>query len=143
MSDDFTPTGEGRQLLAAEYVLGVLDAAQRGDAKRLLAQDPAFAAEVTFWEERLGGLTSEVLPVTPARAGLEPDQYGVGSRSPSRRSLEQPVVLALVGFCFRGPRRGLAGRRLFRSRFVSARSASGDAGCQRPNRLCRSHRPGP
>lgn len=65
MSDDFTPTGEGRQLLAAEYVLGVLDAAQRDDAKRLLAQDPAFAAEVTFWEERLGGLTSEVPPVIP------------------------------------------------------------------------------
>ena len=65
MSDDFTPTGEGRQLLAAEYVLGVLDAAQRDDAKRLLVQDPAFAAEVTFWEERLGGLTSEVTPVVP------------------------------------------------------------------------------
>ena len=65
MSDDPTPTGEDRQLLAAEYVLGVLDGAQRGDAKRLLAQDPAFAAEVTFWEERLGGLTSEVPPITP------------------------------------------------------------------------------
>jgi len=65
MSDDFTPTGEGRQLLAAEYVLGVLDAAQRDDAKRLLVQDPAFAAEVTFWEERLGGLTSAVTPVVP------------------------------------------------------------------------------
>lgn len=65
MTDDRTIAGEDGQSLAAEYVLGVLDAGKRREAERLLQQDPAFAAEVTFWEERLGGLANEVAPVTP------------------------------------------------------------------------------
>ncbi|HET7680042.1 MAG TPA: anti-sigma factor [Xanthobacteraceae bacterium] len=65
MSDDPTITGDGRQSLAAEYVLGVLDAGQRRAAERRLTEDPAFAAEVAFWEERLGGLANEVTPVPP------------------------------------------------------------------------------
>ncbi len=39
--------------LAAEYVLGVLDGAERADAERQLADDPAFAAAVDRWRERL------------------------------------------------------------------------------------------
>jgi anti-sigma-K factor RskA len=65
MSDDLTITGENGQTLAAEYVLGVLDAGQRREAERRLAQDPAFAAEVAFWEGRLGALANEVSPMTP------------------------------------------------------------------------------
>lgn len=65
MSDDPTITAENGQPLAAEYVLGVLDAGARREAERRLAQDPAFAAEVDYWEERLGGLASEVAPVAP------------------------------------------------------------------------------
>lgn len=65
MSDERTITGEADRLLAAEYVLGVLDATQRRDAERRLGADPAFAAEVVFWEERLGGLAAEVPPIAP------------------------------------------------------------------------------
>lgn len=65
MSDDPTNAGENGQSLAAEYVLGVLDAGQRRAAERQRAEDPAFAAEVAFWEERLGVLAGEVTPVTP------------------------------------------------------------------------------
>lgn len=65
MSDDPTITGEDEHSLAAEYVLGVLDAGQRRAAERRLAEDPAFAAEVAFWEDRLGPLANEVPPVTP------------------------------------------------------------------------------
>src|SRR6476620_6110881 len=65
MSDDPTITGEDGHSLAAEYVLGVLDAGERRAAERRLAQDAAFAAEVAFWEERLGPLANEVPPVTP------------------------------------------------------------------------------
>jgi anti-sigma-K factor RskA len=64
MSDDPTITGEDGNSLAAEYVLGVLDAGQRRAAEQRLARDPAFAREVAFWEERLGGLATEVRPVT-------------------------------------------------------------------------------
>jgi anti-sigma-K factor RskA len=65
MSDDPTMTGENGPSLAAEYVLGVLDAEARRAAEQRLATDRAFAAEVAFWEERLGGLAQEVTPVTP------------------------------------------------------------------------------
>jgi anti-sigma-K factor RskA len=56
--DDGTP-------LAAEYVLGVLDAGQRRGFERRLAQEPALRPEVEYWEHRLGGLASEVKPVEP------------------------------------------------------------------------------
>jgi anti-sigma-K factor RskA len=65
MSDDPTITGDDGQSLAAEYVLGVLDAEHRLAAELRLTRDPAFAAEVTFWENRLGGLADGVAPVTP------------------------------------------------------------------------------
>ena len=65
MSDDRTITGEDGQSLAAEYVLGVLDAQQRREAEQRLIRDPAFASEVAFWEQRLGGLAGEVRSITP------------------------------------------------------------------------------
>jgi anti-sigma-K factor RskA len=66
MSDDPTiDPAEGNQLLAAEYVLGVLGTEERRDVERRLAQEPALAREVAFWEERLGGLAAAVAPVPP------------------------------------------------------------------------------
>jgi anti-sigma-K factor RskA len=65
MSDEPTITGEDGHSLAAEYVLGVLDADGRRRAERRLTRDFTFAAEVAFWEERLGVLAHEVTPVTP------------------------------------------------------------------------------
>ncbi|HZS64388.1 MAG TPA: anti-sigma factor [Xanthobacteraceae bacterium] len=65
MSDDPTITGEDGDFTAAEYVLGVLDAARRREAEQRLSRDPAFAAEVAFWEERFGALTRDVRPIPP------------------------------------------------------------------------------
>jgi anti-sigma-K factor RskA len=76
---------EGMGLTAAEYVLGVLDAAQRGAAERRIDRDPAFAREVAFWEERLGGLAAAVPEVAPARrlwSRIE-DQIGNAGRAGS------------------------------------------------------------
>ena len=56
---------EGERLTAAEYVLGVLGAAERRQALQRLAHDEAFASEVAFWEERLGVLADAVAPVAP------------------------------------------------------------------------------
>ncbi|MGD9503076.1 MAG: anti-sigma factor [Methyloceanibacter sp.] len=67
MSDTGKRDNEGMGLTAAEYVLGVLDAAQRGAAERRIGRDPAFAREVAFWEERLGGLAASVPEVAPPR----------------------------------------------------------------------------
>jgi hypothetical protein len=51
--------------LAAEYVLGTLDADERAQAHSLLAVDEAFAAKVKVWERRLGELHLMVEPVEP------------------------------------------------------------------------------
>jgi hypothetical protein len=51
--------------LAAEYVLGTLDADERATARNMLATDEAFAAKVKAWERRLGELHLMVEPVDP------------------------------------------------------------------------------
>ena len=62
MSD---PRDEARDLNAAEHVLGGEDAAARMASRTRLLDDPAFAADVAAWEERLGPLGEDVAPVTP------------------------------------------------------------------------------
>lgn len=56
---------DDRTGLAAEYVLGTLDAAEREQAEAYLESDPAFAALVQNWERRLGELHAMVDPVPP------------------------------------------------------------------------------
>lgn len=51
--------------LAADYVLGVLDAAARARAAERIATDPAFRAEVEAWEDRLSPMIAEVAPAAP------------------------------------------------------------------------------
>jgi len=52
-----------RDVLAGEYVLGVLDAGERRHAEQLIDTDTAFAREVTVWENRLVSLTEEIAPI--------------------------------------------------------------------------------
>jgi anti-sigma-K factor RskA len=47
---------ENDDALAAEYVLGVLDLAERAEAEARIKRDPAFAALVSNWEARFAGL---------------------------------------------------------------------------------------
>jgi len=54
--------------LAAEYVLGTLDAAEAEAARDRIAASPGFAAEVRAWEDRLMPLTVLVAPVPPPEA---------------------------------------------------------------------------
>jgi anti-sigma-K factor RskA len=61
-------TAEERDLLAAEYVLGTLDAAARPVVAASLATDAALAADVAAWERRLGPLFEDAVPVEPAPA---------------------------------------------------------------------------
>ncbi|HVV95330.1 MAG TPA: anti-sigma factor [Hyphomicrobiales bacterium] len=58
----------GQDLLAAEYVIGVLDAAGRRRAEARLATDEAFARAVEAWEARLAPLAGEVAPRVPPAA---------------------------------------------------------------------------
>jgi anti-sigma-K factor RskA len=66
MSDEDTiGAGDRSDLTAAEYVLGLLSAEDRRAAEFRIASEPKFAAEVAFWEARLGGLAESVAPVMP------------------------------------------------------------------------------
>jgi anti-sigma-K factor RskA len=59
---------EDQELLAAEYVLGTLDAEERAQAQALIGINPAFAAVVRYWEQRLGELHLMVETVEPSDA---------------------------------------------------------------------------
>ncbi|HVK42567.1 MAG TPA: anti-sigma factor [Phenylobacterium sp.] len=55
--------------LAAEHALGVLTANERAAAELRMAREPAFAAQVEAWRERLAPLAEGIAPVE-APAGL-------------------------------------------------------------------------
>jgi anti-sigma-K factor RskA len=57
------------EALAAEHALGVLSAAERRQAEARMAADPAFAAQVESWRERLTPM-ADTLPAIPAPHAL-------------------------------------------------------------------------
>ncbi len=59
------PAGEEADLLAAEYVLGTLDLADRAALERDAATDPALRASIAAWERRLAPLASLSRPQAP------------------------------------------------------------------------------
>ena len=64
MTDTFTPEEE-RDLVAAEYVLGLLEGRALMEARGRAATEPAFAAAVAQWEARLEPLTEGFAEVAP------------------------------------------------------------------------------
>jgi anti-sigma-K factor RskA len=52
-------------VLAGEYVLGLLDAAQMRTVEQRAREDRQLASEIAFWEDRLAPLTQMVTPVPP------------------------------------------------------------------------------
>lgn len=58
-------TPEEWDALAADLALNLLEGAERDRALGLRQDDPAFAAAVTAWEERLAPLFDEIAPVDP------------------------------------------------------------------------------
>ncbi len=66
MSDVHDHTGMPEDdLIAAEYVLGVLSGAERATAAERMMREPAFATLVAAWEERLAPWTAEFAEVAP------------------------------------------------------------------------------
>lgn len=63
--DDIAATPPEPGSLAAEYVLGTLDAARRREVEARIARDRAFAREVADWQNRLAPLVAEIAPVDP------------------------------------------------------------------------------
>jgi anti-sigma-K factor RskA len=58
-------TAEDRDLLAAEYVLGTLDARRSAAVEAALPRDPALAGAVVAWTNRLAPLTRLAPPEAP------------------------------------------------------------------------------
>lgn len=72
-------------ILAAEYVLGVLPDDERRDAARRIETDPAFSRLVDAWEVRLAPLGSgydEVEPPASAWAAIEARLFGGAAHAP-------------------------------------------------------------
>jgi anti-sigma-K factor RskA len=69
MSGTDTEDAGPEQMRAAEYVLGTLDQSETDTARARLEADPAFAAEVGFWEEKLSPLFA-LIPAIPPPASL-------------------------------------------------------------------------
>ena len=61
----------GRDMLAAEYVVGVLDPQARAMAEARLRTDPDFADEVALWQGYFASLDDAYTPVTPPAGVLE------------------------------------------------------------------------
>jgi anti-sigma-K factor RskA len=83
-ADRTTEPTDGGNLIAAEYVLGVLGAEERREVERRMAQEPVLASEVAFWEERLGGLADTVAPVAPPPATWTRIEAAIDPRLASR-----------------------------------------------------------
>ena len=66
---DIGPEPPQDDTLAAEHALGVLTAHERAAAEARMARDPAFAAAVEAWRDRLAPMLAGVSPVEPP-AGL-------------------------------------------------------------------------
>jgi hypothetical protein len=86
MSESMIAAGDW-DTVAAEYVLGTLEADERSAAKSLLAEDEGFAGKVKVWERRLGELHLMVEPVEP-----EPD---IWQRIKAKLPVEPDPVIAL------------------------------------------------
>jgi anti-sigma-K factor RskA len=90
--DDTIGPAPGGNLVAAEYVLGVLTAQERREIARRLEQEPVLASEVAFWEERLGGLADAVAPVAPPQATWSRIEAAIGAGASPRSSMWESLA---------------------------------------------------
>jgi anti-sigma-K factor RskA len=90
--DDHGPIDGGDDLLAAEYVVGVLPAEERRQAARRIENDPSFARLVEEWEARLSPLSAgypEIEPPAAAKQAIDRALFAagrVGAAMPSAAS---------------------------------------------------------
>jgi anti-sigma-K factor RskA len=82
--------GEELDLLAAEYALGLLEGDERVEAQRRFAHEPAFAASVAEWNERLAPMLEGIAPVQPDAALW--DRIRALLEEPDRRPVELVAV---------------------------------------------------
>lgn len=76
-------TGEDIDMLAAEYVLGTLDASERVAVAARRLREPALDAAIVAWERRLAPLDAATAPATPLIDVLSRIEDQLDARLPS------------------------------------------------------------
>lgn len=101
---DIGPELPDDEAQAAEHALGVLTARERAAAEARMAREPAFAAEVEAWRERLAPLASDIPAVEPSAAvwprierGLPANDNAEGRVRLWRRTAFGSMGLAVAG----------------------------------------------
>lgn len=89
MSTD--PPLEERDLLAAEHALRLLAGVDLAEAQRLERVDPAFAAAVAAWQERLAPLFDEVMEATPSASVWQRVQTSISPANDNAASLARKL----------------------------------------------------
>lgn len=92
-------TTNDRQIMAAEFAMGLLDSDATYDAERLRRSDPDFDDAVWWWEEHLSGAISGVKPVAPPRkalAGIHDTLFGKEVKTPQTKLRWKPIVGGIV-----------------------------------------------
>jgi anti-sigma-K factor RskA len=84
-------TEETPDILAAEYVLGTLDADERAQVQALIESDPVFARLVRNWERRLGELHAMVDAVEPPPETWQRIRFRIGAGN-QREPLRLPEL---------------------------------------------------
>ncbi|MCW5694042.1 MAG: anti-sigma factor [Pseudolabrys sp.] len=80
-----TSHNDDSRALAADFVLGVLDAADRAKAEALMASDASFAAEIERWRERLADLDASATPLPPDQAVWSRIESAIAAPPPASR----------------------------------------------------------
>lgn len=82
---------DDRDILAGEYVLGLLDETARTEVERALAGDADLARRVAFWEERLLPATAALEPVAADPALWARIERDLSARRRDRRAI-RPIA---------------------------------------------------
>ncbi|MBV9655282.1 MAG: anti-sigma factor [Acetobacteraceae bacterium] len=93
-------TAEEHELLAAEYVLGTLDAEAARDVAARAAHEPALGAAIARWEERLAPLSALAPAVPPPPDAWDRLAAAIGAPAtvPAQPGAAKPPLLGRVGF---------------------------------------------
>jgi anti-sigma-K factor RskA len=92
-----------KDMLAGEYVLGLLGAAAAAAVALEAETDSELASAIAFWQARLDPLADSLAPVPPTRqlwariaADMEPASAAVSRRKPARQAWRSTAIASLL-----------------------------------------------
>src|SRR5579872_715593 len=95
MSQDLPDGPQALQVLAGEYVLGVLDAAEMRAVRQRSVDDPALAAAITTWEAQLAPLAATLPETAPPPALWARIERDIAAAAPAPTPILMPRRIGL------------------------------------------------